>query len=311
MTAGNCISFNVTGTTGIDTVVLTNIFAPVFAAGEVSVSLNAVPLAFTTAYLTPSDNFFNPGPNPGLPAPSAFPSTSVNSDVNVATPPFITTPVAEAAQLPNRVGGSNRADTAAKVATSMGCQVGVGAGGYAVLVNGNSYPDALSSTYLAGAIGAQFFLDVPILLTNTNSVPDSTVQAIRQLGIRSVFIVGGTSVVSEQIEDQLADTRAYTCGGEAFFNDQNLEVRRFAGADRYETNNVVVEASQSIYLGTFNNRLRYQADATSPSKRTALVATGENFADALVAGPFAYGVATPFGPEGFPADSHRGRRALA
>ena len=115
-----------------------------------------------------------------------------------------------------------------------------------------------------------------------------------------MFIVGGTSVVSEQIEDALADTRADTCGGEAFFNDQNLEVRRFAGADRYETNNVVVEAAQSIYLGTFNDRLRYQADDTQPSKRTALVATGENFADALVAGPFAYGVFTAEGAKGFP-----------
>ena len=140
----NCLSFTVTGTAGVDTVIIDGIFGPVVGPGDVTVSLSDVPPAFAASYLTPSDQG---DVNDVL-------SFSVSSDVNAVALPVLTTPVAEAAQLPNRIGGSNRADTAAKIATSMGCQVGVGAGGYAVLVNGNSYPDALSSTYLAGAIGA-------------------------------------------------------------------------------------------------------------------------------------------------------------
>ena len=85
----------------------------------------------------------------------------------------------------------------------------------------------------------------------------------------------------------LTSTRRYYCGGQTVDNDQNITVDRYDGVGG-DTDDAVVEAAQSIFAGSFNNRLRYQAVPTEPSKRTAIVATGENFADALTAGPLAY-----------------------
>ena len=270
----NCIVFAVDGAklsaTAADKIVLSNIFAPVFSAGTTSVSLVEVPIAFQAAYLTPNDKG-------GAPA-----SNSVNSDVNIVAPPYLTAVLGTATQLPDRIGGSNRYETASKIALSLGC------GNFAVIVNGSSYPDALSATYLAGALREVYGNDVPILMSTTNSLPQATVLALRENGVRSVFVVGGDAVISQQVEDQLSGSRRYFCGGDAFDSNQNIVVNRVAGANRYATNNEVIEAVQSIFAGTFNNRLRYQAVPTAPSKRTALVATGENFADALIGGQFAY-----------------------
>ena len=271
---GNCVNFQVSpvGTgglsaTAVDTIVISNLFGAVNTAGATTVSLVEVPALFAADYLTPEDNSV---------------STSVNSDVNVVAPPYLTAPLAVAAQLPNRIGGANRYETASKIALSLGCNE------RAVIVNGSSYPDALSATYLAGALGSVFGGDVPILLSSANTLPQATVLALRETGVRSVFIVGGNSVISQQVEDELSSSRRYFCGGDAFDSNQNIVVNRVAGANRYATNNEVIEAVQSIFSGTFNNRLRYQAVPTAPSKRTALVATGENFADALIGGQFAY-----------------------
>lgn len=271
---GRCIQFNLVGTAGIDTVVLSNIFAPVNSAGAVTARLVFVPPLFGTTYLTASDNPFALGPPPL--------STSVNSDVDALPSPFITSPVGVAEALPDRIGGADRFETAAKIAVSLGC------GDTAVIVNGTAFPDALSATYLAGALEQFYGPNVPILLSQTNTLPQSTVLALRENGVRSVFIVGGTNVISQAIEDQLSNSRRYYCGGDAVDNTQNIVVNRIGGATRYDTNNQLIERVQSIFAGTFNNRLRYQAFAAEPSKRTALVATGENFADALIGGQFAY-----------------------
>ncbi|UJH70308.1 cell wall-binding repeat-containing protein [Ornithinimicrobium sp. INDO-MA30-4] len=65
------------------------------------------------------------------------------------------------------------------------------------LASGNAWPDALAGAGLAGYEG------VPMLLTNTASVPDSVMGELDRLSPAGVTILGGTAVVSQEVEDAL------------------------------------------------------------------------------------------------------------
>ncbi len=69
-----------------------------------------------------------------------------------------------------------------------------------------------------------------ILLTDPNTLPLSTKNAILNRDVTNVAIIGGYASVSKAIEDQIA---AIKVGG------TNIAVTRYAGADRYETNAAV------------------------------------------------------------------------
>jgi putative cell wall-binding protein len=67
-----------------------------------------------------------------------------------------------------------------------------------VLVNGYGYADAVSATPLAKQ------LDAPILLTHGEDTLESEVSStMDQLGAANVYIIGGTGVVSQSMEDNL------------------------------------------------------------------------------------------------------------
>ncbi|MBV7273456.1 cell wall-binding repeat-containing protein [Clostridium sp. PL3] len=118
---------------------------------------------------------------------------------------------------------------------------------YAVLVNSENFPDAITSAPLAKKYNA------PILLTDTNRLTDSTKQKIQDLQIKNVFIVGGSGVVSSNVETEL--------------KGMGISVKRIWGQDRYETSvNVAKE------LGTFKG---------------VFVVNGEYYEDALSAAPIA------------------------
>lgn len=56
-----------------------------------------------------------------------------------------------------------------------------------------NYADALAGVPLAGN------LDAPILLSNKDSLSDETLNEIKRLGSKNVVILGGESVISENI----------------------------------------------------------------------------------------------------------------
>ena len=91
-----------------------------------------------------------------------------------------------------------------------------------------------------------------ILLTDPKNLPSPTKDAINFLGVDEVTILGSTVAVSQNVEDQL--------------KAMGLKVSRIAGADRYETGVKIAEKMTSIKL---------------------IIATGENFPDALAGGAFA------------------------
>lgn len=93
-----------------------------------------------------------------------------------------------------------------------------------VLVSGanDKLVDGLTATPLAAS------LDAPVLLTKADSIPQEVIDRIVELEAKDVYIVGGTSAVSEDIETLL--TKTY-----------KKNVTRLNGDDRYETSLAVAE----------------------------------------------------------------------
>lgn len=115
-----------------------------------------------------------------------------------------------------------------------------------VLVNEKAYADALPGTVLAAAVKA------PILLTDTKALTTSTSTELQRLQPKTVFILGGASVVAPQIEQELK-TRYQT-------------VIRIGGYDQYETSAKIAQYLQAQHL---------------ISQGKVVIAYGENFPDAL------------------------------
>jgi putative cell wall-binding protein len=154
----------------------------------------------------------------------------------------------------NQIGGANRYDTARLAAAANF----PGGASTVVLASGENFPDGLSSSTLAGALG------VPLLLTPTASLAPETVSSLATLHAHTVQIVGGPAAVSAAVIAQLQGL-GYTVPA------------AIAGADRYATSAAVATAaSASAPVGTVNGL------------KTAIIATGANFPDALSAGSAAY-----------------------
>ncbi|WP_420625135.1 cell wall-binding repeat-containing protein [Candidatus Poriferisodalis sp.] len=105
----------------------------------------------------------------------------------------------------------------------------------------------------------------PLLLTEPNALPTAVEMFLSDNEVSEVIIVGGEAVVSSTVVGALEEL-----GG--------IEVSRIAGLDEYSTAIALAEqVGESASPGEF-----------PVDGRTALLATGENFADALAAGPLAY-----------------------
>jgi putative cell wall-binding protein len=147
-----------------------------------------------------------------------------------------------------RVFGADRYATAAAIATEHWVLAGT-----VIIASGENFPDALSASALAGSY------DAPLLLTRRDSVPQSALDALASLDVTRVIIVGGPPSVSSGVEDYLRTTR-------------RLSVDRVFGADRYATAAKVARAVE-VREGT---------------RSECIIASGENFPDALAAAPYAY-----------------------
>lgn len=177
-----------------------------------------------------------------------------------------------------RVAGANRYATAQQIADLYPCNTAFDV----IIARGDTFPDALAASYLAGTRG------VPILLTDPNTVPNETLNALRQLGVSSVTLVGGTSAISSAVESALMATPGHTCAVGNPLSGSNLTVSRISGPDRYATAKAIAEFPGLNAAGITEPDL--DASATSPCSagvRTAIVAFGGNFPDALAAGPVA------------------------
>ncbi len=149
-----------------------------------------------------------------------------------------------------RLAGSNRWNTALKVADEMKANLGAEKFGAIIIASGNGFADALAGSYLSTVKNA------PILLSwgnggkfeylDTDNI-DYIKANLAEGG--TVYLLGGTSAVPELYEDELS---AY-------------EVVRLGGKDRFETNLMILE----------------EAGVAEGSE--VLVCTSTNFADSLSA----------------------------
>lgn len=148
-----------------------------------------------------------------------------------------------------RFAGQQRFATAALVALETW-----GQSDRAILARHDEWPDALAGGYLAGVLGA------PVLLVSQNNLQPDTLNALEALGVSEITILGGTQAISEASQTSLEEDHGY-------------EVDRIAGATRFETAAMIASEGDAGEID---------------GERTAFVATGINFADALTAGPLAY-----------------------
>jgi putative cell wall-binding protein len=152
------------------------------------------------------------------------------------------------------ISGATRYDTA-RLAALAAFPAGAT---HAVLASGQNFPDGLAAATLAGALGA------PLLLTPTAALDPDTAGALTALKVKTVHVVGGSNAVSSNVIHQLT-AAGYTVG------------TAISGADRYATAAAIATAAAAIKpVGTIGGL------------KTAILATGLNFPDALAAGPAAY-----------------------
>lgn len=180
-----------------------------------------------------------------------------------------------------RIAGDTRYATAAALSAQLGCLDDVG--GEVVLARGDAFPDALSASYLAGQLGG------PILLTASDHLPAETIAALREQGARRVTIVGGPGSVGQAVEDELGALPRRGCGDTDVGPAETLEVRRVFGADRYATAAAVASFPGFDAVGTSAQVLAFADDQCGEPLRTAILASGERYPDALIAAGLAYG----------------------
>ena len=137
----------------------------------------------------------------------------------------------------------------------------------AIMTSGANFPDALSANLLASALGTG------VLLTDPSSLSPSVALELASDDIDNVYLVGGTAAISAKVAAQIAAIHVLGVS-----TNPAIVVSRFAGADRFATNNLVDE---TVATGT-------GATATPETFNTAIVATGNSFADALAVGPIVY-----------------------
>ena len=167
---------------------------------------------------------------------------------------------------PVRLSGADRYATAADVADELvklveDASAAAGARTQVdtvIVASGESFPDALAASALARTLRA------PVVLTPGDRLDASVSSFVTRHRISKAVIVGGPAAVSDDVADALRALSGIDSVG------------RHSGPDRYVTAARIAEAAGAP--GAL-------CGSTTP---TVIVTTGQNYPDALVAGPLAY-----------------------
>lgn len=138
--------------------------------------------------------------------------------VLLAGPAIIGDPPITVPERVERLAGPDRAATAAAVAEDA-----FDGSDQAVLASSEDHADALAGGPLAAT------LDAPLLLTDPDALSEATAEALEDLEVAEVTIVGGEQAVSEDVAAEVADVATVE------------EAHRVAGETRYETAAEVAE----------------------------------------------------------------------
>lgn len=181
-----------------------------------------------------------------------------------------------------RLSGLSRYDTALQVANQYVADNDGAEVDNLVIASGESFPDALSASYLAQVKSA------PVVLTQKGQVPPAVLDFIREHGVKRVFLVGGTGAVTEaaatQIASQTATDYVTTPSAGYVTTDAKVQVTRLSGANRFATNQAV--NAYAAANGAINTTVPMYGSA---SAKTAIVVNGMTPWDALPAGALVAG----------------------
>jgi serine protease len=180
-------------------------------------------------------------------ASPAWPDTPLTAAA--VAPSSLAQPASETAPAPpdlRRLGGADRFATALEISRA----AFIGGADAVYVATGGNFPDALAAGAPAGLSGA------PILTVPSDGLPDAIAVELNRLDPARVFVVGGTTVVSDGVATAISSMTG-------------ARVERLAGVDRYET---AAAVSATTY---------------PPGLDVVYVATGLDFPDALAGGPLA------------------------
>ncbi|MDY5436420.1 cell wall-binding repeat-containing protein, partial [Peptostreptococcus porci] len=130
------------------------------------------------------------------------------------------------------------------------------------IASGETFPDALSISSLAVKENA------PILLSKRNDLTISTKSALASWDVEKVTIAGQTATMSSSVESSVINGFNTGIANTDSIFSGSKNTRRIGGADRYETSALI-------------------AKYAVPESKLGVYTSGEVFADALVAGPYA------------------------
>lgn len=147
-----------------------------------------------------------------------------------------------------RLNGNTRYDTNIKINEVLNVQQGTPL----IIATANDFPDALSISSIAAIKG------YPIVLAGKDTLSEQEKAYISSIKPIKIFIVGGTGVISDSVKDEIK-----TMIGIGYSN-----IIRISGSNRYETS-----LSIAKYFNLTGNNI--------------IMATGENFPDAITGSAFA------------------------
>ena len=170
-----------------------------------------------------------------------------------------------------RYGGADRYSTSLLAAEA----IARGANGeldWAVIVSGRSWPDAVVAASVAGV------LDAPVLMSPPDRLRGDAAEFLSRTGVKNALVIdtlGPGSDPGARISDDVTDALAVL----------GISAERVSGTDRYETAAAAARKLGRLLSTTRNDQ--GDVGVMAGLGRTAFVASGEVFADALVAGPIA------------------------
>ena len=160
-----------------------------------------------------------------------------------------------------RYGGADRYETSLQIAEAFAAHAG-GSLEWVVLVSGERWTDAVVAAPFAGA------RDAPVLMTPPDGLRADALEFLQRVGITKALVVGPDAGGGAHGPGRGVGTGAFEALGEA-----GISAERVTGDDRYGTG---IAAAGRVTPGVMGHL-----------GSTAIVASGDVFADALVAGPFA------------------------
>ena len=162
--------------------------------------------------------------------------------------------VTQYASVVNRLSGNVRYDTMGAIVSEAYPDEAT----TVIVASGENFPDALAASGLAGK------LDAPVVLTNSYQLSARADGQLARLHPSRVVVVGGPSAVSDGVVDQIA--KRVTTPDEP-------DIVRISGETRRDTANEIFAQAPKLHAKNAPDQ-NWTAD-------TAIIATGENFTDAL------------------------------